>query len=383
MNVPLSSPDISVAERAAVLDVLSGNTISLGPRLPEFEDAIAAATGAPFAVAVNSGTSALHLAVKALNIGPGDEVITSSFSFVASTNCFLYEGAIPRFVDIDPVSYDMSPEAIESAITSRTRAILPIHVFGRPCRMKAIMDIARKHGLAVIEDSCEALGATVEGRSAGTWGDAGVFAFYPNKQITTGEGGILVTADEKIAQLARSLRNQGRGQDSSWLHHERLGYNYRLSDINCAMGTVQVSRLSEILQRRAAVAALWDEKLARLTEFVRPSLASPYGDISWFVYVVRLQPEFSRADRDSILAGLRANGIGCNNYFSPIHQQPYIRESFGESQGALPITESVADRTIALPFFNHLTGEQIDQVVDVLEALVHQCPSRCLSVSFA
>jgi perosamine synthetase len=383
MNVPLSSPDISDVERDAVMDVLNGNTLSLGPRLPEFEQAVADVVGVPHAVAVNSGTSGLHLAVKASGIGPGDEVITSSFSFVASTNCFLYEGAVPRFVDIDPLSFDITPEAIEAAITPRTRAILPVHVFGRPCRMAEIMQIARRHNLIVIEDSCEALGATASGRAAGAWGDAGVFAFYPNKQITTGEGGILVTADDNIAALARSLRNQGRGANSPWLYHERLGYNYRLSDINCALGTVQVHRLPEIVERRASVAALWDRKLAKLPEFIRPSLHSPAGDISWFVYVVQLQPEFTRADRDQILDGLRQRGIGCNNYFAPIHLQPYIQQSFQTREGQLPVTESVADRTIALPFFNRLKPEQIDYVVDALGQLLAQCSPRRLTVSAA
>ncbi|MBZ5603500.1 MAG: DegT/DnrJ/EryC1/StrS family aminotransferase [Acidobacteriia bacterium] len=361
--IPLSSPDVSDDDRERVLAILNGTALSLGPALPAFEAAMAEAAGTRFAVAVNSGTSALHLCIKAAEIGEGDEVITTPFSFVASANCALYERAIPRFVDIDIDTYNIDPAQIGASIGRRTRAILPVHVFGRPCDMSAITDIAARHDLAVIEDSCEAIGATYDGRKIGSFGHSGSFAFYPNKQITTGEGGAVVTNDEHVARVCRSWRNQGRGEGAAWLQHERLGYNYRLSDINCALGLGQLSRLDLILQKRRAVARAYEQAL----EFV-PEVITPAHDpgMSWFVYVVRLQDEFTREDRDRALESLRGEGIGCSNYFSPIHLQAYFREMFGYRRGDFPVTEHVADRTIALPFFNNLSHGQIDMVAAAL-----------------
>lgn len=371
MTVPLSSPDLTAAERAAVLEVLEGTTLSLGPRLAEFEDAVRRRTGARHAIAVNSGTSALHLCVKAAGIGEGDEVITTPFSFVASANCMLFERATPVFVDIDPGSYNIDTAHLEEAITPRTRAILPVHVFGRPCAMDAILEVAARHRLAVIEDACEAIGAAYHGQPVGTFGDTGVFAFYPNKQITTGEGGVIVTDSEETASLCRSWRNQGRGESGAWLQHERLGYNYRLSDLNCALGTVQMARLDHVLAARASAAARYAEALSeRVPEVILPEAPPPGTDISWFVYVVRLQDEYSRADRDRVLEYLRSRGIGCNNYFSPIHLQPFYRQMFGYKPGDFPVTEHVADRTIALPFFNQLTDAQIEVVSEALATAV-------------
>ncbi len=361
--IPLSSPEVSPEDRERVLAVLNGATLSLGPQLPAFEAAMAEAAGTRFAVAVNSGTSALHLCIKAAGIGDGDEVITTPFSFVASANCALYERAIPRFVDIDIDTYNIDPAQIPGAINHRTRAILPVHVFGRPCDMNAISAIAQNHGLALIEDSCEAIGATYEGRRIGSFGDSGCFAFYPNKQITTGEGGAIVTNDDRVAQLCRSWRNQGRGEGSAWLQHERLGYNYRLSDINCALGLGQLSRLDQMLRKRSAVARMYSEVLESVPEVITPAHAE---GISWFVYVVRLRDEFTRAHRDRVLESLRSEGIGCNNYFSPIHLQSYFREMFGYRRGDFPVTEHVADRTIALPFFNNLSLAQVETVVAAL-----------------
>ncbi len=377
MTVPLSSPDLTAAERAAVLEVLEGTTLSLGPRLVEFERAVQRRTGARYAIAVNSGTSALHLCVKAAGIGEGDEVITTPFSFIASANCMLFERATPVFADIDPVSYNIDPARLEEAITPRTRAILPVHVFGRPCAMDEIVRVAARHGLAVIEDACEAIGATYRRRPVGTLGDTGVFAFYPNKQITTGEGGVIVTDSEETASLCRSWRNQGRGETGAWLQHERLGYNYRLSDLNCALGAVQLARLDQVLRARAAVAARYTEVLReRVPEVIVPAPPPPGAEISWFVYVVRLQDEFSRADRDRVLEYLRSRGIGCNNYFSPIHLQPFYRQMFGYKPGDFPVTEHVADRTIALPFFNQLTGAQVEAVSEALAAGVSKLKRR-------
>ncbi len=375
-SVPLSSPDVSAEDRQRVLDVLQSPTLSLGPRLPEFEGALALAAGTRFAVAVNSGTSALHLCVKAAGVGPGDEVITSPFSFVASANCLLFEGAKPRFVDIDIDSYNIDPTLICDQINVNTRGILPVHVFGRPCDMKAINGLALRHELVVVEDACEAIGATIDGQLAGSFGQSACFAFYPNKQITTGEGGALVTDDEQVARLARSWRNQGRGEGGAWLQHERLGYNYRLADINCALGIGQLSRLAAILNLRRRVAGLYAERLMRVPEVILPAMPAAGTEISWFVYVVRLQDDFTRDDRDRILGQLRAEGIGCNNYFAPIHLQQFYRAQFGYQRGDFPVTEHVADRTIALPFFNHLSEEQIDRVVSgLVRAIGHVGPA--------
>ncbi|MEP7353094.1 MAG: DegT/DnrJ/EryC1/StrS family aminotransferase [Acidobacteriota bacterium] len=369
-EIPLSSPDLTAEDRERVLDILSGRTLSLGPMLPAFEEALAEAAGTRFAVAVNSGTSALHLCVKAAGLGEGDEVITTPFSFVASANCMVYERAVPRFVDIDIDTYNIDPALIPSAINSKTKALLPVHVFGRPCDMTAIGKIATQYGFPVIEDSCEAIGATFEGKKIGSFGHSGAFAFYPNKQITTGEGGAIVTNDERTARLSRSWRNQGRGEGSAWLQHERLGYNYRLSDINCGLGLGQLGRLQEIGQMRAQAAETYSQMLAEVPEVITPSLHPHNAEISWFVYVVRLQPEFTREDRDQILATLRARGIGCNNYFAPLHLQDFYREMYGFQRGDFPVTEHVADRTIALPFFNRLTISQIETVTDALRHAV-------------
>ena len=369
-NIPLSSPNISEDDRQRVMDVLSGRSLSLGPMLPAFEEMLARAAGTKYAVAVNSGTSALHLCVKAAGIGEGDEVITTPFSFVASANCLLYERAVPRFVDIELDSYNIDPAAISAAIGPRTRGILPVHAFGRPCDMDAICDIAADRSLTVIEDSCEAIGASYMGRRIGSFGQSGAFAFYPNKQITTGEGGAVLTSDENVAKLCRSWRNQGRGEQGAWLQHERLGYNYRLSDINCTLGIGQVSRLHQILADRARVAGLYDQALKHNPHVIRPAFSVPFGEISWFVYVIRLAPEFSREDRDSVLASLQAKGIGCNSYFTPIHLQSFYREMFGFQPGQFPVTEHVAERTIALPFFNTLTAAQVDTVVTTLAGAI-------------
>jgi perosamine synthetase len=341
--------------------------------LPAFEAAMAQAAGTRFAVAVNSGTSALHLCIKAAGIGEGDEVITTPFSFVASANCALYERAIPRFVDIDIETYNIDPSLIPGSIGPRTRGILPVHVFGRPCDMRTILGIAGRHDLAVIEDSCEAIGATYDGQKIGSFGSSGCFAFYPNKQITTGEGGAIVTNDENVARLCRSWRNQGRSEGSAWLQHERLGYNYRLSDINCALGLGQLSRLDHILQKRKKVSELYGQALESVPEVIAPR---PESGMSWFVYVVRLQAEFTRVDRDLILESLRKEGIGCSNYFSPIHLQEYFEEMFGYRRGDFPVTEHVADRTIALPFFNNLTEGQIDNVTSALTRAIGKLRRR-------
>ncbi len=371
MTIPLSRPDITSTECDAVLEVLRSDALSLGPRLPVFEHAVAEAAGSRFAVAVNSGTSGLHLAMKAAGISPGHEVITTPFSFVASANAVLFEQGTPVFADIDPDTYNLDPSEVERAVTPRTRCLLPVHVFGRPAEMDRLLGIAAANDLTVIEDACEAIGASIGGRPVGNHGLAGVFAFYPNKQLTTGEGGAVVTDSPEVAARCRSWRNQGRGDSGAWLQHERLGYNYRLSDLNCALGISQFARRSEILALRARVARSYTERLAaEVPEVIAPPPAAPGTEISWFVYVVRLRDEFCRSCRDAILNELKLQGIGCNNYFTPIHLQPFYREQFGFARGDFPVTERVAERTIALPFYNRLSDAEIDRVVATLRAAI-------------
>ena len=361
-RVPLSRPDISQADIDAVVAVLKTPHLSLGPKLPAFEKAFAEHLGLRHGVAVNSGTSALHLAVRSLGLKAGDEMITSPFTFVATANCALFEGARPVFVDIDEQTWNVDVAQLEAAVTQRTRLLMPVHIFGRPMPMDTVMEIAARRGIPVVEDACEALGATYKGCQVGTFGAASTFAFYPNKQMTTGEGGMIVTRDDHLADLCRSMRNQGRAAGAGWLAHARLGYNYRLSDINCALGLSQLARLPEFLAARRRVAQRYIEKLSELDEIVLPA---PYreGEMSWFVFVVRLADRFSQGQRDRLLESLRAQGIGTNNYFSPVPLQPFYREQFGYKPGDFPVTDRISARTFALPFYNRLTPEDQDLVV--------------------
>ena len=380
-SVPLSQPDITEDEVRAVTAVLRTNRLSIGPRIQAFEAAVAAQAGRSCGVGVNSGTSGLHLCVRGLGIGQGDEVITTPFSFVATTNCLLFERATPVFVDIDPDSYNMDPAAVAAAITDRTKAILPVEVFGNMAHFDEYERIANDRGLLLIEDCCEALGARLGGRPAGSYGAAGVFAFYPNKQITTGEGGMIVTDDDRLAALCRSMRNQGRdesagskaaGQDarsSGWLSHVRLGYNYRMSEITAALGVVQARRLDEILEKRHRAADLYDRALGDVEQVHLPPMAERER-ASWFVYVIRLADEFSQDQRDAVMACMRSSGVGCAPYFVPIHIQPHVVEALGTAKGDFPVTERIAARTIALPFSAGLTEEQVGRVKSgLLEAL--------------
>ncbi|MFQ5354464.1 MAG: DegT/DnrJ/EryC1/StrS family aminotransferase [Thermodesulfobacteriota bacterium] len=372
MKIHLSSPDITDLEIQYVTEVLKTRNLSLGPMLGKFESAFAERVGSKYAVAVNSGTSGLHLVVRALGIGEGDVVITTPFSFISSANCMLFERARPLFVDIDEDTMNIDPKKIKEAmegLDKPPKAILPVHVFGYPCDMDAIMEIADSNGMAVIEDSCEALGTEYKGRMVGTLGNAGVYAFYPNKQITTGEGGMIVTDDPEIAALSKSMRNQGRGETGGWFAHERLGYNYRISDVSCAIGLAQIERLGEIVAKRKRVAEFYRERLSDVAGLILPP---GYDEkrMSWFVYVVRLGADYSRKDRERVLTGLRAAGIGCNNYFSPIHLQPFYKEMFGFTEGDFPVTEAVADRTIALPFYNDLGEGDLDTIAEKLRELL-------------
>jgi perosamine synthetase len=367
MKIPLSAPDITEAEIEAVTAVLRTSRLSLGPVAEQFESAVAEYVSLPHAVAVSSGTAGLHLCIRALGIGEGDEVIVPSFTFIAAANAVRYERATPVFADIDASTLNIDPQRIEEAITPRTRAILAVHTFGVPAEMLSILEIAEKHGLLVIEDACEAIGAEYRGRRVGSMGHAGVFAFYPNKQITTGEGGVVVTRDEALARRIRALRNQGRYESDDWFQHTELGYNYRISEINCALGLAQMARLKEILQKRADVASAYHRRLSRYPELILPPLALPAGRISWFVYVVRLKVG-AHLDRDAIMRSLGAAGIASGRYFAPIHLQPSY--AAWRLSADLAVTEAEALRTLALPFFNNIEANAIDHVCDTLGRLL-------------
>jgi perosamine synthetase len=365
MRIPLSAPDITQADIHAVSAVLSTSRLSLGPQLEEFEQTMAQSIGTSHAIAVNSGTSALHLAIRALGISEGHEVIVPSFAFIAVANVLRYERAVPVFIDIDPHTLNLDPARIAEAITPRTRAIIVVHTFGCPAALDEILEIARRHRLFVIEDACEALGAQFEGRKVGSFGDAGVFGFYPNKQITTGEGGMLVTDNSKVAALARKLRNQGRGESGDWLQHDELGYNYRISELNCALGASQLKRLETILERREAIASEYHRRLESQPDLELPVITLPGRRISWFAYVLRLNKRFAASHRDHIIEEMASRGIACGRYFAPIHLQPAYRSQLHRSM-ALTRTESIAPRTLAVPFFNNISGEQIEEVSEHL-----------------
>jgi dTDP-4-amino-4,6-dideoxygalactose transaminase len=359
MHIPMSSPDITQAEIDAVNAVMHTSTLSIGPQIKAFEAALAAYTGIPHAIGVNSGTSGLHLAMIAAGVSDGDEVITPSFSFIASANAILYERGKPVFVDIDLATGNIDVTLIEAAITPRTKAIMPVHAFGQPADMQPIIDIAKRHGLYIIEDACEAIGAEYNGQRAGTMGDAAVFAFYPNKQMTTGEGGMMVTPHADWDALFRSLRNQGRDVFDAWLNHTRLGYNYRLDELSAALGVVQVKRLDELLAKRAQVAAWYNERIASIEGIHAPYIAPTTTRMSWFVYVVRCD---EGVDRNGLMAALQERGIPSRPYFTPIHLQPFYREKFGWQRGDLPQTERAGDTFLALPFSGVMTEAQVEYV---------------------
>jgi perosamine synthetase len=368
--IPLSQPDIGQLEIDAVVDVLQTNTLSIGPKIEQFEAACAKVAGRTHGVGVSSGTAGLHCAAVAAGIKAGDEVLTTPFSFVASTNCVLFVGAKPVFVDIDPQTLNLDVDKLEAAITPRTRAIVAVETFGHPGGMAEVEQIAQRHELTLIEDCCEGFGGVGGQRRIGSFGRAGVFAFYPNKQITTGEGGMVVTDDDRLAAMCRSLRNQGR-EGMAWLAHERLGYNYRLSEINAALGVAQITRLDEILENRRRVAHEYINRLMTNRYLILPTLQDD-TQMSWFVFVVRLNDLFEPGDRDEVMRGLRAEGIGCNNYFPPIHLQPYIRDQFGFKEGDFPVCEYVSARTLALPFFSRMTSYQIGRVCETLERVLEK-----------
>jgi dTDP-4-amino-4,6-dideoxygalactose transaminase len=368
-ELPLSRPWLDEREEELVLEVLRSGRLSLGPWIDRFEEQLAERVGAPYAAAVSSGTAGLHLLCKIAGLEDGDEVITSPLSFVASANCFILEGARPVFADVDPVTLNMDPAAVEAAVTDRTRAIVAVDMFGYPCELDELRTIAERHGLVLIEDACESLGAEYRGHPLGAHGPAAVFAFYPNKQMATGEGGVVVTHSEEEWRLLRSLRNQGRSYDDGggWFHHVRLGLNYRWTDIQAAIGLAQLEKLDRILELRAAAARRYGELLADVEGVDPPAADDETHTRSWFVYVVKLDPAL---DRSGVIDALRREGIATAEYVPCIHLQPYMRERFGFAEGMCPVAEGAAARTMALPFFSQIDPEEQRRVAEVLRSAV-------------
>jgi perosamine synthetase len=365
-RITMSAPDIDEGDESAIRAALRSGVLGLGPFAEELEHLAAEVAGVAHGIAVSSGTAALHLLVRAMGVGRGDEVLVPSFTFAASANAFIYEGAVPVFVDIEPDTYNLDPAELIARRTPRTKAAMVVDVFGHPADWDAIGPAAE--GLILIDDCCEAIGATHRGTPLGSFGAGGCFAFYPNKQMTTGEGGMVVTDDDSLAALCRSLRNQGRGEMGSWLQHERLGFNYRMDELSAALGVSQIHRLNEFLTKRAKVAQMYTERLVAF-DWLRPPIVKQHVRMSWFVYVITLSAD---VDRDAIVESLASQGIPTRTYFPPLHLQPYIRERYATREGMLPITEDISRRTLALPFHNSLNEEEVERVV---QALVHTVTS--------
>ena len=398
MKIRMSSPDLSDADRQAVNDVVQTPNLSMGPKIDAFEGAFCALTGAKHAIGVNSGTAGLHLCIRAADVGLGDIVITTPFSFVSSTNVILFEKAVPVFVDVDPVTGNIDPEQFSRAVEDlflggtaahrwlprrlppenqgglkKVKAVLPVDVFGQPADYDPINAVASQYNLQVIEDSCEALGGEYKGRYAGTLGDFGVFAFYPNKQITTGEGGMIITDDHAAADFMRALRNQGRAPGDTWLQHTHLGYNYRLDEMSAALGLSQMARLESLLQNRARVAAWYAEFLAKIDGVLPPPMVPDTTRVSWFVYVIRVDESI---DRDRLAQILTQEGVPVRPYFAPIHLQPYMVKLFGYQRGDYPVTEDLGDRCLALPFSGTMSREEVvvvcQRIADALSSAEKQ-----------
>lgn len=363
-RVPLARPNIGAEELRLVTEVLQSGVLALGSFATELEAALAEMSGRRFAVACSSGTAGLHLAVRALGIGPNDEIITTPFSFVASANCLLYEGAVPRFVDIEERTLGLDPELVQDAVSDRTKGILAVDVFGHPCQIDALERLAESSDWVLIEDSCEGLGSRLRGRPLGSFGNVGVFAFYPNKQITTGEGGAIVTDDPELAARMRRMANQGRDDAGTWLRHVELGFNYRMDELSAAVGVAQVRRYEDLRAGRLRAADAYRAALADVEGVTYP-VPSSGSDVDWFVYVVRLDPGINR---DSVIQRLARAGIPSRPYFTPLHLQPLYRERYGFRPGDYPVTERVAATTLALPFSSLLTTDEVELVAHALKA---------------
>jgi dTDP-4-amino-4,6-dideoxygalactose transaminase len=364
-RIPLAQPNIGDREIELVTEVLRSDVLAMGPFTERFEAKLATLAGRRFAIACSSGTAGLHMAVRGLGIGAGDEVITTPFSFVASANCMLFERAVPRFVDIEEEGLGMDPDLIDAAASPQTKALLPVHVYGNPCRIDAIEGIADTHGWSVIEDSCEGLGGRLNGRPLGSFGDVSVFAFYPNKQITTGEGGAVLTDDADLAERMSSIRNQGRDADGTWMHHVRLGFNYRIDELSAALGVAQLERLAELRAGRERTVATYASAFAG-RDWVRLPQPASGADVDWFVYVIRLDPAI---DRDRLIEQLDQRGVPSRPYFSPIHLQPVYAE-LGYRAGDFPVTERVARSTLAIPFSSRMDDDGVTRVVTALDEAV-------------
>ncbi len=372
LKIPLAKPYITEQEINAVREVLKSGQLALGPYLEKFEKAIARFNGNKYAIAVNSGTSGLHLTVKCAGIKPGDEVITSPFSFIASSNPIIFEGGKPAFVDVDEKTYNINPDLISEKITEKTKAIMAVHIFGQSCDMDPIMEIAEEKGLKVIEDACESIGATYKGKKVGTFGESAVFAFYPNKQMTTGEGGVIVTNNEQIYKLCKSYRNQGRGEREEWLGHERIGYNYRMDEMSAALGYVQLKKLNWMIKQRQRIAKTYNKKLGKIDGVITP-FTSPFNTKTWFVYTIRVEEGINR---NRVMGYLNKNGVASKPYFPSIHLQPPYREMFNYKEGDFPVSESVSKSILALPFFIQLTESQINYVVDTVQSAINEISKK-------
>lgn len=372
-DVPLSKPDITDREIELVTQVLRSDRLSIGPMVERFEHLLASRCNRGHGVACSSGTAGLHMALIAAGVGPGDEVITTPFSFIAPANAVLYVGAKPIFVEICPKSLNMDPVKVEAAITPKTKAIIAVENFGNPQHMDEYRKIADRNEIKLIEDCCEAIGGRYQGRAVGDFGHYAVFGFYPNKQITTGEGGMVLTNDDRGAEVLRSLRNQGRATPGTsglgnWMQFERLGYNYRMSEIQAALGVAQLERLDEILEARRTVANRYIERFMGLSEVVLPNI-SDETTMSWFVFVLRLNDQYTGVERDRIVQGLHRHDVGSAAYFPAIHVQPHF-QALGFRQGDFPITESVSERTLALPFYTSLSARDADFAASTFELMI-------------
>jgi len=358
---PIAKPHITDEDKKSVLAVLNTDNLSLGPKYKEFEKKFARKIGTKYACAVSSGTAGLHLTMIAVGIKSGDEVITTPFSFIASANCILYVGAKPVFIDIDPLTYNIDPEKIESKITKKTKAILVVHIFGQPCDMERIIRIAKKYKLQIIEDACEAITATYKNRSIGTFGQAGVFAFYPNKQMTTGEGGMIVTNNKKIYEICSSLRNQGRAENDQLLNHKYLGYNYRLDEISSALGVSQLKKIDFVISKRKKIAGWYNKILESYSDIIQAPVTADNNTHAWFVYVIKIKNK--KISRNLLIKKLEKVGISTRPYLPSIHLADFYKEKFGYRKGDFPISEEMSDYSLALPLFIGLTQEDCKYII--------------------